>query len=241
MKVAIITGAAGGIGKETALLFARKGYAVALFDVDAEGLKTLKKEVEELNGEVLDLKVDITSMEDVKRGIDETMNRWGRIDVLVNNAGITKDTFFIRMSEEDWRKVLEINLNGSFNMTKVVIPIMLKQRSGVIINVSSVIGIMGNAGQTNYAASKAALIAFTKSLAKEVGPRGIRVMAIAPGFIETPMTQKLKEEIRESYISQIPLRRAGTPRDVANLIFFLASEEASYITGQVYVIDGGMT
>lgn len=240
-KVAIITGAAGGIGRETTHLFVKEGARVALFDIDEEKLTEIKKDTEKKGGEVLMFVVDIRDFDAVERSVKEILNKWGKVDILINNAGITKDNLFLRMSEKEWKDVLDINLTGAFNFSKAVIRPMMKARSGVIINMSSVVGITGNPGQANYASSKAALIAFTKSLAKELGVRGIRVIAIAPGFIETPMTERLSEEIKEKYISQIPLRRAGKPEDVANLILFLASEKASYITGQVYIIDGGMT
>jgi 3-oxoacyl-[acyl-carrier protein] reductase len=240
-KVAIITGAAGGIGSVTALSFAKEGARVALFDIDEERLTGIRERVEKEGGEALIFALDIRNFDEVQRAVDDILDKWGRVDILVNNAGITRDNLLLRMTEEEWRDVIDINLTGAFNFTKAVIRPMMKARGGVIINISSVVGITGNPGQTNYSSSKAALIAFTKSLAKELGVRGIRVMAIAPGFIETPMTEKLSGEIREKYISQIPLRRAGKPEDVANLILFLASDKASYITGQVYIIDGGMT
>jgi len=240
-KVVIITGAAGGIGKETTLLFVKEGARVALFDIDEKKLYEIKEKIESDGGEALIFVTDIRDYKSVERAVNEVLNKWGRVDILINNAGITRDTLFLRMTEGDWKDVIDINLNGTFNFTKAVVPSMIKVRSGVIINISSVVGITGNPGQVNYSSSKAALIAFTKSLAKEVGIRGIRVMAIAPGFIETPMTERLSDEIKERYISQIPLRRAGKPEDVANLILFLCSDRASYITGQVYIIDGGMT
>jgi len=240
-KVVIITGGAGGTGRETASLFVKEGARVALFDIDAKKLTEIKGEIEREGGELLIFVVDIRNFEAVEKAVDEILNKWGRVDILVNNAGITKDNLFLRMTEKEWKDVIDINLTGVFNLSKAVIRPMMKARSGVIINISSVVGITGNPGQANYSSSKAALLAFTKSLAKELGGRGIRVMAIAPGFIETPMTERLSDEIKEKYISQIPLKRAGKAEEVANLILFLASEKASYITGQVYIIDGGMT
>ena len=240
-KVALITGATRGIGKQIALTFAKQGYSIALnYRKENEELINAKKEIEAENVECLCVQGDVSSFEECERFVKETAEHFGTIDVLVNNAGITKDMLLMRMKEEDFRQVIDINLVGTFNVTKSVIPYMMKARNGRIINISSVVGISGNAGQTNYAASKAGIIGFTKSLAKEVASRNILVNAIAPGFIETSMTDVLKDEIKEEIAKAIPLKRMGTAEDVANVVKFLTSEESSYITGQVLHVDGGM-
>ena len=240
-KVALITGATRGIGKQIALKLAKQGYSIALnYRKENEELINAKKEIEAENVECLCVQGDVSSFEECERFVKETAEHFGTIDVLVNNAGITKDMLLMRMKEEDFRQVIDINLVGTFNVTKNVIPYMMKARNGRIINISSVVGISGNAGQTNYAASKAGIIGFTKSLAKEVASRNILVNAIAPGFIETSMTDVLKDEIKEEIEEAIPLKRMGTAEDVANVVKFLTSEESSYITGQVLHVDGGM-
>lgn len=240
-KVALITGATRGIGKQIALTLAKDKYDIVInYRNENEELKKVVEEIETNNIKCIAVKGDVSSFEDCEKMINETIGKLGRIDVLVNNAGITKDTLLMRMTKEDFEKVININLVGTFNMSKNVIQYMMKQRSGRIINISSVVGISGNAGQTNYAASKAGIIGFTKSLAKEVASRNILVNAVAPGFIETSMTDVLKDEIKDSIAKQIPLRRMGTPEDVANVVSFLASEKSNYITGQVINIDGGM-
>lgn len=240
-KVALITGATRGIGKQIALKLAKQGYSIALnYRKENEELINAKKEIEAENVECLCVQGDVSSFEECERFVKETAEHFGTIDVLVNNAGITKDMLLMRMKEEDFRQVIDINLVGTFNVTKNVIPYMMKARNGRIINISSVVGISGNAGQTNYAASKAGIIGFTKSLAKEVASRNILVNAIAPGFIETSMTDVLKDEIKEEIAKAIPLKRMGTAEDVANVVKFLTSEESSYITGQVLHVDGGM-
>ena len=241
MAVALITGAAKGIGKQIALTLAKNGYDIAInYRTENEELENLKKQIEENNVKCLLVKGDVSNYEDCESFVKETVDNLGSIDVLVNNAGITKDMLLMRMKKEDFEQVIDINLVGTFNVTKNVIPYMMKSRSGNIVNISSVVGISGNAGQTNYSASKAGIIGFTKSLAKEVASRNIRVNAVAPGFIETSMTDVLKDEIKEEIAKNIPLKRMGKPEDVANVVKFLVSEDSSYITGQVINIDGGM-
>jgi len=241
-KVALVTGAARGIGKEIAVKLAKDGYDVAInYRTKTDELEALKAEIENDFGVKCALvQGDVANFEDAEKMVKETVETLGKIDVLVNNAGITKDGLFMRMSKEDFEKVIDINLVGTFNVTRNVIPLMIKQRSGRVINISSVVGVAGNAGQTNYSASKAGIIGFTKSLAREVASRNILVNAVAPGFIATDMTSVLNDAQKENINAQIPLKRMGTSEDVANLVKFLASEEASYITGQVINVDGGM-
>ena len=240
-KVAFVTGATRGIGKQIAITFAQNGYDIAVnYRTENDDLKNTKEEVEKYNVNFLAVQGDVSNFEDCERFTQEIIKKYGKIDVLVNNAGITKDTLIMRMKKEDFESVIDVNLVGTFNVTKNVIPHMIKARSGRIVNISSVVGISGNAGQTNYSASKAGIIGFTKSLAKEVASRGILVNAVAPGFIQTQMTQVLKDDIKEEIAKTIPLKRMGTAQDVANVVKFLASEESSYITGQVIHVDGGM-
>lgn len=240
-KLAIITGGTRGIGKQIALTFAKEGYNIAInYRTENEDLKNTKKEIEENNVKCFTFQGDVTNFKDCEQFVKQIVEEFGNIDVLVNNAGITRDTLLMRMKEEDFKQVIDTNLIGTFNVTKNVISYMMKARSGRIINISSVVGISGNAGQTNYSASKAGIIGFTKSLAKEVASRNITVNAVAPGFIETQMTDVLKEDIKEEIAKKIPLKRMGTPQDVANVVKFLASNDSSYITGQVINIDGGM-
>lgn len=240
-KVALITGATRGIGKQIALTLSKEGYNIALnYRKENEELENLKKEIEENNVKCLAVRGDVSNFEEVEEFTKEIVSEFGRIDVLVNNAGITKDMLLMRMKKEDFESVIDVNLVGTFNVTKNVIGYMMKARSGRIVNISSVVGISGNAGQTNYSASKAGIIGFTKSLAKEVASRNINVNAIAPGFIETNMTDVLKEEIKEEIAKSIPLKRMGKAQDVANLVKFLVSDDSSYITGQVINVDGGM-
>ncbi|MFQ5906342.1 MAG: 3-oxoacyl-[acyl-carrier-protein] reductase [bacterium] len=239
-KVAVVTGAARGIGRETAARFARAGADVAAWDIDIEELKSLGSEVEDTGRKFLGLEVDVSDFEQVKKAVENVLDGFSRIDILLNNAGITRDNLIIRMSDLDWDSVIDVNLKGVFNCTRAVARVMLKQRSGRIINISSVIGIFGNAGQSNYAASKGGIISFTKSIAKELASRGITVNAIAPGFIDTGMTRSLPDEIAERYVETIPLRRMGTVEDVAETALFLASEQASYITGETIRVDGGL-
>ena len=240
-KVALVTGATRGIGKQIAITLSKEGYNIALnYRTENDELENLKKEIGANNVEVLAVQGDVSNFEDCENVVKETIEKFGRIDVLVNNASITKDMLLARMKEEDFKQVIDVNLVGTFNVTKNVISYMMKARSGRIINISSVVGISGNAGQSNYAASKAGIIGYTKSLAKEVASRNILVNAIAPGFIQTSMTDVLKDEIKEEIAKAIPLKRMGTADDVANLVKFLASEDSSYITGQVINVDGGM-
>ena len=240
-KVAFITGATRGIGKQIAITLAKNGCDIAInYRTQNEELETTKKEIEELNVKCFTVQGDVSSFEDCEKMIKEIIEEFGKIDILVNNAGITKDTLLMRMKPEDFEAVIDVNLVGTFNVTKNVIPYMLKQKNGRIINISSVVGISGNAGQTNYSASKAGIIGFTKSLAKEVASRNILVNAVAPGFIETKMTEILKDDVKEEINKTIPLKRIGTPQDVANVVKFLASDDSSYITGQVIQVDGGM-
>ena len=240
-KVAFITGATRGIGRQIAITLAKEGFNIAInYRKENEDLIETKKLVEAQNVKCFTVQGDVSSFEDSERMVKDIIEEFNHIDILVNNAGITKDMLLMRMKKEDFESVIGVNLVGTFNITKNVIPYMMKNRSGRIINVSSVVGISGNAGQTNYSASKAGIIGFTKSLAKEVGSRNILVNAVAPGFIETQMTDVLKEEVKEEISKTIPLKRMGTPKDVANVVKFLASEDSSYITGQVINIDGGM-
>ena len=240
-KCALITGATRGIGKQIAITLAKQGYNIALnYRKENEDLENIKKQIKELNVRCLPVKGDVSIFDDTANMVNQIINEFGKIDVLVNNAGITKDALLMRMKKEDFEDVINVNLVGTFNVTKNVIPYMIKQRSGRIINISSVVGVSGNAGQTNYSASKAGIIGFTKSLAKEVASRNILVNAVAPGFIETQMTDVLKQEVKEEIAKNIPLRRMGTPEDVANVVKFLAGEQSSYITGQIINVDGGM-
>ena len=240
-KVALVTGGNRGIGKEIALVLAEDGCDIALnYRRETEELENVKNEIELKGVNCLLVKGDVSIFEDCEKMVKETINKYGRIDCLVNNAGITKDTLFLRMKEEDFKTVIDVNLIGTFNVTKQVVPYMTKARQGRIINLASVVGVSGNAGQANYSASKAGIIGFTKSLAKELASRNILVNAVAPGFIKTDMTDVLKDEQKEAILNVVPLKREGSPRDVANVVKFLAGEGSSYITGQVINIDGGM-
>ncbi len=240
-KVALITGSSRGIGKQIAIRLAKEGYNIAINYVNKN--EEVDKTIEEIKSqgvEVLEAAGDVSNFEESKKIVELVIEKFGQIDVLVNNAGITKDTLIMRMQPEDFTKVINVNLVGTFNITKNVVPYMMKKREGRIINISSVIGISGNAGQCNYAASKAGIIGFTKSLAKELASRNILVNAVAPGFIETNMTDVLKEDVKLNIKKQIPLNRIGTAEDVANVVYFLTSKESSYITGQIIQVDGGM-
>jgi 3-oxoacyl-[acyl-carrier protein] reductase len=233
----MVTGGAAGIGKVTAENFARQGAKVAICDVNTEAGEATTKE---LGPEASFTQVDVADSASVSDWVETAMDRYGQIDVLVNNAGITRDGLIMRMKEEDWDAVINVNLKSAFNCIKAVSKIMVRQKSGRIINLASVVGVMGNPGQANYVASKAGMIGLTKTVAKELGSRGITVNAVAPGFIETDMTAVLSEKAREAMLSIIPLQRAGTPQDVAEAIMFLSSDSAAYITGQVLHVTGGM-
>jgi len=241
-KKALITGAARGIGRAIALSYAAEGADVAFTDIkiDDEAAQSLVQEIEALGVKAKAYASDASNFADCEKLIEEVLKDFGSIHILVNNAGITRDNLLMRMSEADWDLVIKVNLKSVFNMTKAVQSTMLKQRSGAIVNMSSVVGLEGNAGQSNYSASKAGLIGFTKSIAQELGSRNIRCNAIAPGFIETAMTEKLTPEVREGWIKEIPLRRSGKPADVANIAVFLASDLSAYVTGQVISVCGGM-
>ena len=239
-KIAVITGAARGIGKEIALKLANAGANIAICDVSEEALERAKVDIEATGRECFCAVVDVGSTESAEDMVNKTLDKFGKVDILVNNAGITRDALLMRMKEEDWDAVITVNLKGAFNFTKAVSRSMIKQRSGKIVNIASIIGIMGNAGQANYAASKAGLIGLTKSAAKELAQRGINVNAIAPGFIKTAMTDKLTSEQKQGMLNLIPLNTLGEPKDVANLVLFLSSDDSSYITGEVIKVDGGM-
>jgi 3-oxoacyl-[acyl-carrier protein] reductase len=240
-KTALITGAARGIGKAIALKFASEGANIAFTDltIDENG-KTTEKELESFGIKAKGYASNAANFEETHKTVEEIVKDFGRIDILVNNAGITRDGLMMRMSEEQWDMVININLKSAFNFIHAVSPVMMKQKGGSIINMSSVVGVSGNAGQTNYSASKAGMIGLAKSIAKELGSRGIRANAVAPGFIITEMTGVLPDKVREEWERQIPLRRGGTPEDVANVSLFLASDLSSYVTGQVIPVCGGM-
>ncbi len=239
-KTALVSGAARGIGRAIAEALATEGADLILCDLKAEWLEDTAAAVTALGRKVICVSADVSNGEQVAAAVKEGMNEFGKIDVLVNNAGITKDGLMMRMSEEDWDAVLSINLKGTFLLTKAVSRIMMKQRSGAIVNIASIIGLIGNAGQCNYAASKAGVIALTKSTAKELAARNIRVNAIAPGFIESKMTEVLPEAVREKMLDAIPMKRFGLAEDIAKVVTFLAGENSGYITGQVLTVSGGM-
>ncbi len=238
-KTVLITGSTRGIGKAIAVAFAEKGADVIITGRDKGAAEIVANNIQNEYGvKAYGVALDLAG--DVEAAWKEIKSKVDFVDILVNNAGITKDTLFIRMKDEDWEQVINVNLNGTFKITKLVVKDMVKRKTGKIINISSIIGFIGNVGQANYATTKAGLIGFTKSLAKELAPRNITVNAVAPGFIETDMTENLPVEIKEKYLEQIPLRKFGKPRDVANVVLFLASDMASYITGETIHVNGGM-
>lgn len=239
-KVAIVTGGAQGIGKSIATQLALAGANVVIADVMEEKAKSTAEEISQSGNEAISIGVDVSSLSSVEEIVKKTLDKFGRIDILVNNAGVTRDALVMRMKEEDWDLVLDINLKGAFNCIKIVSPVMMKQKSGKIVNIASIVGINGNAGQANYSASKGGLIALTKTCAKELASRQINVNAVAPGFIQTSMTERLPAQVKEKLSSQIPLGKIGKPEDVASAVLFLVSEKSSYITGEVIKVDGGM-
>jgi 3-oxoacyl-[acyl-carrier protein] reductase len=239
-KVAVVTGAAQGIGRAIAEALARDGADVAVADLDAGRSQETVAAVEKLGRRALNVKVNVAEWTNAKAMAEQVVKEWGKIDILVNNAGITRDGLLLRMKEEDWNLVLQVNLNGTFHCTKAVLQSMTKQRYGRIINIASIVGVMGNVGQANYAASKAAVIGFTKTVAREYASRAVTVNAVAPGFIDTAMTQGLSPDVKEVLQKQIPLGRLGQPEDIAAAVRFLASDEAAYVTGQVLHVNGGM-
>lgn len=239
-RVALVTGAAQGIGRSIALALAEEGAQVAVGDVNLEKLALVAKEIEAAGGQALSVQLNVADPESVKAAVSQVLERWQKIDILVNNAGITRDALIMRMKQEDWEAVLKVNLEGAFHCTRLVVPIMMKQRYGRIVNIASVVAQAGNAGQANYIASKAGIIGLTKAVATEAASRHITVNAVAPGFIATAMTENLPEAVKQRLLGTIPLARMGTDRDVAYAVCFLASEEAGYITGHVLNVNGGM-
>jgi 3-oxoacyl-[acyl-carrier protein] reductase len=239
-KVAIVTGASSGIGQAIALAMAQAGADVVVCGQNQERLAASAAKVTEAGRKVLQYAMNISQADPVQQMVEDVQKQWGHIDIMVNNAGVTRDGLIIRMSEQDWDDVMTINLKSVFLCSKAVAKVMMKQRSGSIVNIASIIGLIGNPGQSNYSASKGGIIAFTKSIARELSSRNIRANAIAPGFIETPMTEKIPEALQKKMLESIPLGRYGKPEDVANLAVFLGSERAAYITGQVISICGGM-
>jgi 3-oxoacyl-[acyl-carrier protein] reductase len=239
-KVAIVTGAAQGIGRAIAETLARQGADIVVADMDPGRAEETVAAVTQLGRRALPVKVNVANWDEVKGMADQVVKEWGKVDILVNNAGITRDGLLLRMREEDWNLVLQVNLTGTFYCTKAVLMPMTKQRYGRIVNIASIVGVMGNVGQANYAASKGAVIGFTKTAAREYASRNVTVNAVAPGFIDTPMTQGLSAEVKDQLQKQIPLGRLGQPADIAEAVRFLVSDEAGYITGQVLHVNGGM-
>ncbi|MDD5757105.1 MAG: 3-oxoacyl-[acyl-carrier-protein] reductase [bacterium] len=239
-KVAIVTGAAQGIGKEIATALAQEGSDLAIIDVNLEQAEKTAQELAALGRKTIALKVDVSKSTEVEEMVNKILDKFGKIDILVNNAGITRDNLLLRMKEEEWDLVISINLKGTFNCLKAVTRPMMKARSGKIVNIASIIGIAGNAGQANYAASKAGVIALTKSAAKELASRNVNINAVAPGFIQTAMTHVLPEAVKTEMLKRIPLAKLGEVKDVAKAVLFLAGPDSDYITGQVVVVDGGM-
>ena len=239
-QVVLITGSARGIGKEIALTFAQEGATTVISDINTDAADATAEEFKKQGFDASSFACDVTNMQSVEEMVNKILDKYKRIDILINNAGITKDNLLLRMSEGEWDAVISTNLKGVFTCTKIVIKSMLKAKKGKVINIASIIGIVGNAGQANYAASKAGIIGFTKSIAKEFASRHITANAVAPGYIQTEMTEKLNDKAREEIFKAIPLGKLGTPKDVANTCLFLASPDADYITGQTIVVDGGM-
>jgi len=239
-QVVFVTGSTRGIGKEIGRAFAQEGAVVIILGRNGEAANQVRDEIVEKGGRSESFACDVTNFQNVQEIVNKVLDKHNRIDILINNAGITKDNLLLRMNENDWDEVMNVNLRGVFNSTKIIAKVMLKAKKGRIINISSIIGITGNTGQSNYAASKAGIIGFTKSIAKEIASRGITVNAIAPGYIQTDMTAQLKETAQEEILKGIPLGRLGTANDIAAACLFIASEEANYITGQTIVVDGGM-
>lgn len=239
-KTAIVTGAAQGIGRAIAECLAQAGADIAVADLDPGRSAETVASVEKLGRKVLNIKVNVADANETKAMVEQVLKDWGKVDILVNNAGITRDGLLLRMKEEDWNLVLQINLNGTFNCTKAVLQPMTKQRYGRIVNIASIVGVIGNAGQANYSASKAAVIGFTKTVGREYASRNVTVNAVAPGFIDTAMTHGLPADVKDTLLKQIPLGRLGTPVDVAAAVRFLVSEDAAYITGHVLHVNGGM-
>jgi len=240
-KVALVTGGSRGIGREVCLVLARNGADVGLLDINVDEAEKTAEDVRALGRRSKAFRADVTSLEDAEKVVEQMIEEFERVDILVNNAGITRDNLVLRMTPKEWDDVIAINLKGTFNYTAVVGRQMLRQRSGSIVNLASVVALVGNPGQANYCASKAGVIGFTKAVARELAGRSIRVNAIAPGFIKSEMTDAMSEVMREKMLASIPLKRAGTASDVADVVVFLASDASSYITGQVIVVDGGMT
>jgi 3-oxoacyl-[acyl-carrier protein] reductase len=239
-KVSIITGAGSGIGRETALLFGKEGAKVVVADVNKKGGEETAAEIQKNGGDGYFAKLDVSNRAEIKRVVNDALEKYGKIDVLINNAGIVQDAFLSKMTEEQWDKVIDVNLKGVFNCTQAVVEVMMNQGKGVIINTSSIAGLNGNVGQVNYAATKAGLIGMTKTLAKELGKKGIRVNAVAPGFITTPMTSNVPEKILEMMKEKTPLKRLGEAKDVAYAYLYLASDEANFVNGAVLRVDGGL-
>ena len=239
-KVAVVTGAAQGIGQEIASLLASHGADLVVADLDVDRCQETVDRVQKAGRQAMPLKVNVAEWDEVKGMADHVLKEWGHVDILINNAGITRDGLLMRMKEEDWNVVLQVNLTGTFHCTKALLPSMSKQRYGRIINIASIVGVIGNIGQANYAASKAAVIGLTKTVAREYASRMVTVNAVAPGFIDTAMTKNLSQEVQEALLNQIPSRRLGQPSDVAEAVCFLASDGAGYITGQVLHVNGGM-
>ena len=239
-KTAIVTGAAQGIGRAIAECLAQAGADIAVADLDPGRSVETVSSVQKLGRKALNIKVNVADANETKAMVEQVLKDWGKVDILVNNAGITRDGLLLRMKEEDWNLVLQINLNGTFNCTKAVLQPMTKQRYGRIVNIASIVGVIGNAGQANYSASKAAVIGFTKTVGREYASRNVTVNAVAPGFIDTAMTHGLSADVKETLLKQIPLGRLGMPADVAAAVRFLVSEDAAYITGHVLHVNGGM-